>query len=194
MPTEKQSSSKVGPSLTDMNKVMNEIGIVDLGYNGNPHTWSNGREGKANTKISLDRALASSDWRLLFPGAVITHLPAICSDHNPIVLKTKGESNFIPRPFKFEAIWTRDNRSNLVVENAWRNSICGSPAFSLNYKLKKTKFALKDWNNNHFGRVQSRIQSLKHQIDSLQQKEPSYDNLIAEHNLKVQMDEWLLRE
>ncbi|KAJ7972899.1 reverse transcriptase [Quillaja saponaria] len=34
----------------------------------------------------------------------------------------------------------------------------------------------------------------KHQIDSLQQKEPSYDNLTAEHNLKVELDEWLLRE
>nr|POF27678.1 hypothetical protein CFP56_69932 [Quercus suber] len=41
-----------------------------------------------------------------------------------------------PRPFKSEEIWTREEASKLVVENAWRLNFPGSPMFRLCKKIK----------------------------------------------------------
>ncbi|KAJ7972874.1 reverse transcriptase [Quillaja saponaria] len=194
LPMEKQSSAKCGPSIIDICRTINALGVVDLGFTGNTKIHLNSKERKANTKIHLNRAFASTDWRLLFPRAVLTHLFTIASDHNPILLKMEGEPSFQPCPFKFEEIWTRDDRSKLVVENSWKNHTNGSHAFSLNHKLKRARAALKDWNRNEFGKVQARIKTLKCQIDILQRKEPTHENLLAEHCLKTDLDERALRE
>ena len=46
--------------------------LVDLGANGPRLTWSNGRDGMAMTFVRLDIAIASPDWRLLFPKTSVT--------------------------------------------------------------------------------------------------------------------------
>jgi hypothetical protein len=52
-------------------------GLVDLGFVGNPYTWSNKRLGLANIKERLDRSFANQEWIHLFPNAKVCHLPAI---------------------------------------------------------------------------------------------------------------------
>ncbi|KAJ7952092.1 RNA-directed DNA polymerase (Reverse transcriptase) Ribonuclease H [Quillaja saponaria] len=89
--SEKASCSNSGTLTIDMLLAMNEIGAIDLGATGNLFTWSNGRNGNENVKVKLDRALAYHYWRILFPKATLTVLPAIQSDHNPILLKTDEE-------------------------------------------------------------------------------------------------------
>jgi hypothetical protein len=42
--------------------------LVDLGYEGNPFTWTNKRHGLANIKERLDRCFATQEWIHLFPG------------------------------------------------------------------------------------------------------------------------------
>ena len=37
--------------------------LEDLGYKGYPYTWNNKRPGDANTKMRLDRAVATKPWR-----------------------------------------------------------------------------------------------------------------------------------
>lgn len=46
---------------------INRCKLGDLGYSGSKFTWSNGREGLANIKKRLDRALSNSEWRTQFP-------------------------------------------------------------------------------------------------------------------------------
>ncbi|XP_021753742.1 uncharacterized protein LOC110719145 [Chenopodium quinoa] len=46
----------------DMNNFTNAAGLFDLGYNGNPFTWSNAREGATLIKQRLDRALGQHGW------------------------------------------------------------------------------------------------------------------------------------
>jgi hypothetical protein len=85
------------------------MGLVDLGYNGNPFTWSNKRHGRAKIKERLDRGLYNQEWLLLFPDALVHHMPATASDHNPI--KISSESSSCPpsnpsslNPFGLETI------------------------------------------------------------------------------------------
>ncbi|XP_057734711.1 uncharacterized protein LOC130950198 [Arachis stenosperma] len=78
--------------------------LMDLELQGTKYTWfSNPRNGFV-TKERIDRVLANWEWREAFQHATLSALPAISSDHTPLVL------NVTPRGirtkcFKFEAFW-----------------------------------------------------------------------------------------
>uniref|UniRef100_A0A2N9G2U3 CCHC-type domain-containing protein n=1 Tax=Fagus sylvatica TaxID=28930 RepID=A0A2N9G2U3_FAGSY len=81
---------------------------VDLGFSSNKFNWCNRRWGKGCIRERLDRSIASTEWRVLFPKTVLYHLRAIRSDHAPLLLDTNPCDFFSPRPFRFEAAWLRD--------------------------------------------------------------------------------------
>ena len=103
-------------------------------------------------------------WRLTFPKASIFHLGAIKSDHCPIVLDTNPVDTFYPRPFRFEATWTRDPRSLDIIKEAWVTEAKESECFKLYKKQYNTQMALKKWNREVFGHCHNRIDSLMLQI------------------------------
>jgi endonuclease/exonuclease/phosphatase family metal-dependent hydrolase len=60
--------------------------LVDLGFKGLPYTYDNKRRGRANVRVRLDRAVATSEWRDLFSAARVEHLVSPVSDHCPILV------------------------------------------------------------------------------------------------------------
>ncbi|XP_048493650.1 uncharacterized protein LOC125494124 [Beta vulgaris subsp. vulgaris] len=52
----------------DLNSFMDALCLVDLGFDGNPFTWTNAREGTALIRERLDRALANHTWITQFSG------------------------------------------------------------------------------------------------------------------------------
>jgi hypothetical protein len=96
----------------------------------------------------------------LFPNSLINIIPASNSDHCPLLLSTAGTYQDLPKPFRFEAFWTRDHTNHEVVAKAWLMDVPGSPTFLVIRKWKSTKSALKEWNHRHFGRIQSCIKKL----------------------------------
>jgi hypothetical protein len=169
-------------------------GLLDLGFNGNKFTWSNHRLGRANIRERLDRGLANHNWVHLFPNSLINHLPASNSDHCPLLLSTNGTYQNLPKPFRFEAFWTRDLSSYDVVAGAWLSEKDGSPAFSLSRKWKSTKSAFKVWNHQHFGKIQSQIKRLMNEIAQIQNLPHSLANAAKEQSLQEALQEQLLRE
>jgi hypothetical protein len=169
-------------------------GLFDLGYVGNPYTWCNRRQGLNVIKERLDRGLASRDWLHLFPNALVQHLPAAASDHNPIFVNTEGTYSTLPKPFRFESFWIRDPSSFSVIANAWDSHVWGSDALVLKQKLQATKSALKDWNVNHFGKIQSNIKSILSALDSSQKETPSPQAHAKEEALQLALQEELRRE
>ncbi len=97
---------------------MFNTGAIDIQFSGPSFTWSNKRSGIANIRERLDRSICDQDWRYMFPKAGVRHLVAPCSDHNPILLDTHLENQNLKRPFRFEAMWIRDESSSQVVEGA----------------------------------------------------------------------------
>lgn len=73
--------------------VVQDRGLIDLGFTGHQFTWNNKRSGGANIQERLDRGFGNGQWRLLFPQAFIQHLPSLNSDHKPLLLNTSH--NFI---------------------------------------------------------------------------------------------------
>ncbi|XP_059450878.1 uncharacterized protein LOC132181647 [Corylus avellana] len=173
---------------------IDQHGMVDLGFVGNPFTWCNNRTGFATIKERLDRGLASLEWVHLHPDFSLIHLPASISDHNPISLNTNNTSSFLPRPFKFEEFWTLDPSCGLVIAATWKHLVSGPPGLVLVKKLAQTKAALKRWNNLIFGNIQAKIKSSLFKIDQIQISPPSSQASLQESLLKKELDGLLIKE
>lgn len=173
---------------------IDHFGFIDLGFSGNPFTWSNNRQDLGTIKERLDRGLATHSWVHLFPEFSLLHIPATSSDHNPIFLDTSGSSLSSPRPFKFEEFWTKDPSCQEVIDAAWQIVVSGNPAFCLIKKLKHTKLALKRWNSLVFGNIQNKIKSSMHQIDMVQQATADPNSQALEKKLKSDLENLLIQE
>lgn len=55
---------------------MHSTGPIDLGFNGSQFTWSNKRDGLANVKERLDKAMCSNEWQCLFPKSGVKNFHA----------------------------------------------------------------------------------------------------------------------
>ena len=122
---------------------LDAFGTIDLGFSGNPFTWSNKRQDHHLIKERLDRGFTNPQWVHLLPHYVVQHLPAHISDHNPILLDTSPSYLIPPHPFRFEEFWTFDSSCKSLISRAWEKTFQGSFAFILLKTLKTTKSALK---------------------------------------------------
>jgi hypothetical protein len=165
--------------------------MIDVGFAGNPFTWSNNRIGLENIKGRLVRGLASPSWVLLHPDFSLIHLPALNLDHNPISPNTNTTSCFLPRPFRFEEFWSKDPSCGQVIETAWQKYIPYYSANCLPVKLNHTKIALLKWNSLHFGNIHKKIKETLNLIDATQQATSSFDKEVS---LKLDLNNLLVKE
>ena len=195
-----QASDKLGGKPIDpsyskgLGHFMRKQGLIDLGFQGNPYTWVNGRSGNALIKERLDRGICNSAWRLFFPKASIINLPRLTSDHSPIIPVTTGTHSSLPKPFRFEAFWTRDSSSHQVISDAWQTTCRGSPLLKLCQIKSQTKEALKKWNKEHFGVILQKIQALTDELDHVQRTAHTEYDRIKESTLRKALHEELRRE
>lgn len=161
----------------EMNNFRNTIAICnmsDLGFSGNRFTWSNGRGGAENILERLDRALASSEWKSLYPTYRVRHLPRFKSDHNPIVVdcSKNDESWGNPRKkgkrFRFEHMWIQHPNFTNLLEKIWKT---GDKNASFMEKAKSCGNELLNWEKTEFGNIRSKIRNLRQMISDLQAQE-----------------------
>ncbi|XP_077249095.1 uncharacterized protein LOC143888525 [Tasmannia lanceolata] len=67
-------------------------------------------------------------------------------------------------------MWLSDTSLYEVVERAWNLKIRGNPMFKIFKKLQGTKRAIKNWNQNSFGRVDILAPQLRKALDEIQTK------------------------
>ncbi|KAK9669946.1 hypothetical protein RND81_13G166200 [Saponaria officinalis] len=106
---------------------INDCGLRDLGYEGDPFTWKRGNCVDNIIRERLDRFLATDDWCSLFPNSQVTHFPQKNSDHSLILLDVSGlraEGNDIRgrRGFRFEAFWADSSDCEEIVQRHWKLS------------------------------------------------------------------------
>lgn len=128
---------------------MNANGLIDLGYQGQDFTWTNGREGNDLIKERLDRALANAEWLDVFPNSKVIHLPRTFSDHCPILVIFEDHPSSGAFPFRCKEAWVYHQDFKNVIMKAWENTNISSflearDAFVCN---------VKNWNKYTFGRV-----------------------------------------
>jgi hypothetical protein len=173
---------------------LDSFGMIDLGFSGNPFTWTNRRRDHNLIKEHLDRGIADPFWIHLFPHYSVQHLPAHSSNHNPILLNTIPTDLTLPRPFRFEEFWTFDPSCASTISLAWIHLFASSPQYILTKKLKYTRSSLKSWNLNCFGNIHKRISHTFSQLDHIQQSPPSPSSFDQEMMLQNNLDNLLIQE
>ena len=134
--------------------------LKDLGFSGFPFTWCNKRPGDHNVWVWLDRDVATVDWILCFPSTCIHHLDAFHSDHKPLLLCTDSKFKRFYRkdhPFRFEAMWIKEESCESVVWDSWGVSNEDVLALVFNQKIFMCQEKLKEWNRSTFGHVRNTL-------------------------------------
>ncbi|VVA29098.1 Hypothetical predicted protein [Prunus dulcis] len=69
---------------------MNQMQLMDMGFQGQAYTWRWRRAEGVLIQKRLDRGLINSIWQEAWPCSIAIHLPAVGSDHCPILILTEG--------------------------------------------------------------------------------------------------------
>ncbi|CAL5347381.1 unnamed protein product [Camellia sinensis] len=85
------SSSQDQRRINRFSERMNNCQLIDLGCSGPRLTWTNNRQGWANTMVRLDKTMCNSEWKTSFPEGLVRNLPRTYSDHSPMMIFTQGK-------------------------------------------------------------------------------------------------------
>ncbi|KAJ1392992.1 Reverse transcriptase domain [Sesbania bispinosa] len=169
--------------------------LMDLETKGCRFTWSSNPRNGFITRERLDRVLVNWALRFMFEHAIATALPAISSDHSPIVLwhkpKLRGDN-----PFRYEAIWEEHVECAQVIEEGWSSSTTQEDVWEdFLKKAKNCKRSLKNWHQRTFKKADSQIVALKKELEALQNSDPASTNWNRIQFLKKEIDRfWKQKE
>ena len=109
-----------GSQMNAFCEVLEHCHLEDLGFRGYKYTWNNKRPGEANTRVCLDRATTTVDWRVKFSLSTVYHLSSHASDHLPIMLHVQSSKKWYKgwKGFKFEEAWLLEEGCDEVIKNA----------------------------------------------------------------------------
>lgn len=101
------------------------------------------RDGKANIRERLDKAICFIAWSSMFPQATVFHHLASNSDHCSIQLDLESYQSIGYCPFCFIKACIREHSARSIIDDTWLsvpNSIRGG---SFLLKLKKNYYSFK---------------------------------------------------
>ena len=132
----------------EFKKCLDSCNFVDLGFVGPKYTWTDKRKILDLILERLDRCFANPVWRILYPEAVVTHLPRTFSDHHPVLIELwKPNANGLERPFCFQTMWLLHPNFHRIVREAWPEGI-PLKAATADFTRKARK-----WNYEVFGNL-----------------------------------------
>ncbi|XP_026400244.1 uncharacterized protein LOC113296127 [Papaver somniferum] len=148
--TEKEGGNEASTSIFNLvHRTIQQIGFMDLGFHGDPFTWSNQREGESNIRERIDRGLVNVKWFNVSPDYTVYHLSRVASDHNPLLLDVCPVKLGGSKPYKYFRGWKEHKDYNMFVENAWsENRGVSEDNIVQTLKSLATYFGL--WNKNIF--------------------------------------------
>lgn len=178
---EKQGGNKDDPrSMLAFNDFITLNNLFDAGYSGNDFTWSNNQSGSNRIWERLDRVILNNSALMKFPRLIVHHLEKLHSDHRPITLSLGGIV-LNHALFTFQKGWTTHPLFHDFVASNWPGSLHPNPLINFGMKLKTLRNALRHWNWNVFGNLETKLRHSKMNIDRLESElQRGWNNNIAD--------------
>ncbi|KAJ1432367.1 Endonuclease/exonuclease/phosphatase superfamily [Sesbania bispinosa] len=149
----------------------------DVDLKGSAFTWfSNPRNGTI-IKEKIDTVLVNTSWRIKFPHAIATALPAVSSYHTPIIFDVSPHEHS-GRQFKYEMMWDEHPDCKQVVEEGWGGYISATDSWEV--VLKRTKQCsrtINNWKKMTFQNAGKEILKLKSRLVQLQNSTITEDTI-----------------
>lgn len=149
--------------MSGFREALSNCGLTDLGFVGLPFTYDNGRDGNANVKVRLDRAVADTYWRERFGEATLYHLVSSRSDHCPLLLEIKKDGFDRQKPiiFRYEIMWERLETLAMEIKEAWCSDPSREGLGGIVKALQHVQRALRTWSKKNFGSVTKELDELR---------------------------------
>jgi hypothetical protein len=175
-------------------ETLEECGLHDLGFTGDPFTWrNNNHDARRYIRERLDRAVATQEWCNKFISYRVEHGDPGHSDHRPIIVHinedvpvqrsgTSGDAGF-----RFEASWMEEDMCATVIENAWQrgSAVNGNRVADI---MKEVAGDLKHWSRTSLGDLEKRISKLKKEVERCRRKAVTQEEINKEHLLRYKLD------
>ena len=149
--------------------MLNVCNLHDLGFSGILHTYDNKRLGRANVKVRLDRAIATSSWRDIFCDTIVQHLVSPCSDHLPILIKIEQEQRSLPRKPRrhYEIFWERSAELPERINAAWEQAGPMEDLGAVRKGLDSVMSTLQGWSKKKFGNILHELDKSRKKLEEL---------------------------
>ncbi|CAL1352801.1 unnamed protein product [Linum trigynum] len=182
--------------MEKFNELISKQNLIDLPLKGSLFTWSRG--GSNGSLSRIDRALVNPWFDSCFAPESVLALDRVESDHNPLLLRWGSEEK-ISRPWKFLNVWLLEESFLTSLVGWWNLPTTGFGCLYLfGKRLRNTKFMVKGWNIEKFGRTDEKVSRLLFklkEIDKLEEQGPLADSLLIERTLlKCELEKTLLKE
>ncbi|XP_071924745.1 uncharacterized protein [Coffea arabica] len=152
-------------SFRDFRDYIDHNNLLDIGFEGQPWTWSNHWNDDSEIRQRLDRCLCSVDWFQDFEKAKCQHLGTLASDHFILMLDTVPATDRKKRRFFFNKRWLQKDGVQQVVEKAWNKEEQGSKMFKVTRKIRNCRIELLKWRNSFQANSRSKINALKKDLE-----------------------------
>ncbi|GAU37567.1 hypothetical protein TSUD_154000 [Trifolium subterraneum] len=190
-PNEKKGRNRASWLINGFRSSVLDSVLSDIHMEGHPFTWFKSLGTARAVEERLDRALATENWHLLFPNAILENLSAPASDHYPIMLVREPDSRCRRSHsiFKFENAWLVDPECSNFVQQHW--SSYGVQVITQNLNSCASDLSL--WSKTHFHNIRSEVDNCRKKLDRVRSQVDS-NNINLFNALRKRMSFLLVQE
>lgn len=144
-------------------QTITNCGLQDMGFEGYPFTWTNGRDGENNIQCRLDRAMGTEAFLNRFSPTKVVHLSRYKSDHAAIMVLLEANEYMTRRKrahlFRFEECWTKDERCEELIGRSWRNT-----SGTCDEKIQALQNLDADFEDYKIGNIRKELKSIEEKL------------------------------
>ncbi|XP_070010390.1 uncharacterized protein [Nicotiana sylvestris] len=133
----------------DFLSMIEDCGLVDLGFYFPRYTWSNGRGPESIIWKRLDRGMVNDNWL----ATTISHLASTRSNHNTLIMEMNVRQDTSKNYFKFLNCWVENEGFIPLVQEIWNQEVGGNAMWIFHQKLKAVSNALSKWSRQEYGDI-----------------------------------------